>query len=67
MARPLCEDAVYSKFRMDPQNTPPPDKPKSSDGLPAYTPGFGRRLLMFVLCLIGLIVVWIFYWLDSRK
>ena len=44
-----------------------PDKPKPNNELPPYTPGFGRRLLMFLLCLIGLIVVWTFYWLDTRK
>jgi hypothetical protein len=42
-------------------------EPKPNDQLPAYTPGFGRRLLMFLLCLIGLIVVWTFVWLDTRK
>jgi uncharacterized RDD family membrane protein YckC len=53
---------------MDPQGTPPnPDEPKRNDPLPAYTPGFGRRLLMFLLCLLGLIVVWTFVWLDTRK
>jgi len=54
---------------MDPQGRPPvrPDPPKPNNELPAYTPGFGRRLLMFLLCLIGLIVVWTFYYLDTRK
>lgn len=50
---------------MDSQGNVP--EPKPNDQLPAYTPGFGRRLLMFLLCLIGLIVVWIFVWLDTRK
>jgi hypothetical protein len=55
--------------RMDPQGKAPvtPEQPKPNNELPAYTPGFGRRLLMFVLCLIGLIVVWTFFWLDTRK
>jgi hypothetical protein len=54
---------------MDPQSKAPatPDQPKSKNELPAYTPGFGRRLLMFLLCLIGLIVVWTVFWLDTRK
>ena len=54
---------------MDSQAKPPvtPDEPKPKDQLPAYTPGFGRRLLMFLLCLIGLIVVWTFVYLDTRK
>ncbi len=51
---------------MDPSPAAP-QKPKSSDQPPAYTPGFGRRLLMVVLCLIGLIVVWTVYWLDTRN
>jgi len=44
-----------------------PDEPKPGKERPAYTPGFGRRLLMFLLCLIGLVVVWTFFWLDTRK
>jgi len=54
---------------MDPQAKAPvtPDQPKPNNELPAYTPGFGRRLLMFLLCLLGLIVVWTFVWFDTRK
>jgi hypothetical protein len=54
---------------MDPQSKAPvtPGDAKPNNGLPAYTPGFGRRLLMFVLCLVGLIFVWTFVWLESRK
>ena len=54
---------------MDPQGKAPlpPDKPKPDNQLPAYTPGFGRRLVMFLLCLLGLIVVWTFFYLDTRK
>jgi hypothetical protein len=53
---------------VDPQQKAPftPDQPKPGGELPAYTPGFGRRLLMFLLCLLGLIVVWTFVWLQSR-
>ena len=54
---------------MDPQTKSPvtPDQPKSSNQLPAYTPGFGRRLLMFLLCLLGLIIVWGYVLFDSKK
>jgi hypothetical protein len=54
---------------MDPQPKAPvtPGGPKPDNELPAYTPGFRRRLLMFLLCLIGLIFVWTFVWLESRK
>jgi hypothetical protein len=54
---------------MDPQPKAPiaPDQPKADNKLPAYTPGFGRRLLMFLLCLLGLVVVWTFVWLNTRK
>jgi hypothetical protein len=43
------------------------DQPKSNNELPAYTPGFGRRLAMFLLCLLGLIIVWTYVWFESRK
>jgi hypothetical protein len=68
---PARSDAVYSnkELCMNPQNKAPvtPDQPKSTNELPAYTPGFGRRLLMFLLCLLGLIVVWGYVWFESRK
>lgn len=64
-------EALYSnkEVPMDPQSQRPvtPDGPKQDNQLPAYTPGFGRRLLMFLLCLLGLIVVWTFVWLDLGK
>ena len=54
---------------MDLQSKPPvtPDQPKPNNELPAYTPGFGRRLSMFLLCLLGLIIVWGYVWFESRK
>jgi hypothetical protein len=54
---------------MDAQQKTPvtSDQPKPGNELPAYTPGFGRRLSMFLLCLLGLIFVWTFVWLESRK
>jgi hypothetical protein len=54
---------------MEPKGNAPltPDEPKPDNQLPAYKPGFGRRLVMFLLCLIGLIVVWTFFYLDTRK
>jgi hypothetical protein len=60
---------LKQELPMDPQAKAPvtPDQPKSNNELPAYTPGFGRRLLMFLLCLLGLIVVWSFVWFDSKK
>jgi hypothetical protein len=45
----------------------PADQPRRDNDLPAYTPGFGRRLLMFLLCLVGLIIVWTFFLLNARK
>jgi hypothetical protein len=60
---------LKQELPMDPQAKAPvtPDQPKPNNELPAYTPGFGRRLLMFLLCLLGLIVVWTFVWFDTRK
>ena len=54
---------------MDPQAKAPvtSDQPKSSNELPAYTPGFGRRLVMFLLCLLGLIIVWTYVWFANGK
>jgi hypothetical protein len=66
--RPLHR-ILKQELRMDPQAKAPvtPDQTKTNNELPAYTPGFGRRLLMFLLCLLGLIVVWTFVWFDSHK
>ena len=60
---------LRQELRMDPQTKAPvtSDQPKSSNELPAYTPGFGRRLLMFLLCLLGLIIVWGYVLFDSKK
>ena len=54
---------------MDPQAKTPvtPGEPKANSEHPAYTPGFGRRLLMFLLCLLGLIIVWGYVWFESHK
>jgi hypothetical protein len=39
---------------------------RSSTPPPGYQPGTGRKLFMFLLCLIGLIIVWVFYWLAPK-
>jgi hypothetical protein len=31
-----------------------------------YQPSPGRKLFMFVLCLVALISVWVFYWLSAK-
>jgi hypothetical protein len=49
------------------QSTPSPESPAPSDQLaPGYQPTTGRKLFMFVLCLVALIAVWVFYWFASK-
>jgi hypothetical protein len=31
-----------------------------------YQPSPGRKLFMFVLCLVALISIWVFYWLSAK-
>lgn len=33
---------------------------------PGYQPSTGRKLFMFLLCLVALIAVWVFYWLAPK-
>jgi hypothetical protein len=40
---------------------PDPDKPRG------YQPSTGRKLFMLLLCVAGLIFVWIYYFLVLRK
>lgn len=40
-----------------PQPEPPP---------PGYQPSPGRKLLMFLLCVFGLILVWGYYWYVTK-
>lgn len=38
------------------------------EGKPAgYQPSFGRKLFMLALCILGLIVVWSYYFSHSQK
>lgn len=40
-----------------------PNKPAPAAG---YQPSTGRKLFMFVLCLIALVGVWVVYWFASK-
>jgi len=39
----------------------PPAKPPSDEQPKGYQPSLGRRLFMFGLCIVGLIIVWAYY------
>jgi len=43
-----------------PQSQPEADQPKG------YQPSLGRKLIMFALCLIGLIIVWTYYFRFAK-
>jgi len=44
-----------------PATEPAPDKPAG------YQPTLGRKLFMIALCILGLIMVWTFYFSQSGK
>jgi hypothetical protein len=44
-----------------PQKNSPPDEQPTG-----YQPSIGRKLFMFVLCLVALIFVWTFYFFQSQ-
>jgi hypothetical protein len=44
-----------------PTPTPSPEPPT-----PGYQPTTGRKVFMFLLCLVALIAVWVFYWFASK-
>ena len=46
---------------MDSEKEPNPQSPT-----PGYQPTTGRKLFMFILCLVALIAVWVFYWLAPK-
>jgi hypothetical protein len=46
---------------MDSEKEPNPEPPASG-----YQPTTGRKVFMFVLCLVALIAVWVFYWLAPK-
>jgi hypothetical protein len=50
---------------MEPESQPPIDHSDQSPA-PGYQPTTGRKLFMFVLCLVALIAVWVFYWFASK-
>jgi len=33
---------------------------------PGYQPSTGRKLFMFLLCLVALIGIWVFYWFSAK-
>ena len=37
------------------------EKPRTSKDSPGYQPSLGRKLFMFGLCIVGLIIVWTVY------
>jgi hypothetical protein len=49
---------------VDPEPTINHPPPVRSEG---YKPTLGRKLFMLGLSVAGLIVVWVFWWLDTRK
>lgn len=50
---------------MDPKN-PSQTDPNPEPPAPGYQPTTGRKLFMFLLCLVALIAVWVFYWFASK-
>jgi hypothetical protein len=40
------------------------DKFEAGEKSPGYQPTLGRKLFMLGLCVAGLIVVWVFYFLE---
>jgi hypothetical protein len=36
------------------------------DRAKGYQPSLGRKLLMFVLCIVGLIIVWVYYFRFAK-
>ena len=48
---------------MNPKSTP--NNPQQLDDKPpGYQPTVGRKLFMIGLCIAGLIIVWVYYFLD---
>jgi len=45
-----------------------PESPSSSPEppLPGYQPTTGRKLFMFLLCLVSIIGVWVFYFFAAK-
>lgn len=41
------------------------EKPATSNEPKGYQPSVGRKLFMIGLCLVGLIVIWAYYWFRS--
>jgi hypothetical protein len=50
-----------SQSEADHSPTPSPEPPA-----PGYQPSTGRKVFMFILCLVALIAVWVFYWFSSK-
>ena len=51
------------------EHSPTPSSESPAPGhqsTPGYQPTTGRKLFMFVLCLVALIAVWVFYWFASK-
>jgi hypothetical protein len=57
---------VSPALNMDPKSHPPAPDPSPEPPGPGYQPSTGRKLFMFVLCLVALIAVWVFYWFASK-
>jgi hypothetical protein len=51
---------------MDPKSDSE-DKPPAHNESHGYQPSPGRKLFMLGLCILGLILVWTFYWFQSRN
>jgi len=47
---------------------PESEKPIPQPGpQPHYQPSTGRKLFMLGMCVLGLIFIWIFYFLEAKK
>ncbi len=53
--------ADKSVSKQEPPPLPSAEKP------PGYQPSLGRKLFMIALCIIGLIIVWSYYFIYSGK
>ena len=51
---------------MDTENQPQSGPPNPEPQLPGYQPSTGRKLFMFLLCLVSLIGVWVYYFYAAK-
>jgi hypothetical protein len=63
-------EAILESKSMDSEpgtNHEPPIAEPAPDQPAGYQPSIGRKLFMLALCILGLIMVWTFYFAESSK